>query len=68
LKWYKYIYSLGGQAVELKDVFSKDFKHLDKLINQGLMKKEYKDAEIYIKLEDGSVTKEIRKAWVYETI
>lgn len=43
-------------------------EELEKMVEKGILKKEYKDNEVYVKLEDGTFEKVIKKCWVYETV
>lgn len=43
-------------------------KELENMVEKGILKKEYKDSEIYVKSEDGTFEKVIKKCWVYETV
>jgi hypothetical protein len=44
------------------------FEELEEMVEKGILKKEYKDSEVYIVLEDGTIEKTVKKCWVYETI
>lgn len=43
-------------------------EELEKMVEEGLLKKEFKDSEVYVKTEDGKIKKVIKKCWVYETV
>lgn len=43
-------------------------EELDNMVEKGVLKKEYKDSEVYTKSQDGTIEKIIKKCWVYETV
>lgn len=43
-------------------------EELENMVEKGVLKKEYKDTEVYIKSQDGTIEKTIKKCWVYETV